>query len=483
MESKVSIVDRINADHHHRKQDASRTAIAFVDRESPQRLWVAIVEHEAIPGTRAVLFLQTNEPADDAILGRFSEDASPEDLSITGLYDLSHVGEVDQLSRVALNDFVRDFGSNGIVDVRMAAGTPRSRTGLKEQTPRWFVGDLDHTWSWNEDGRMEVKCRVVVDVANERLVAAQVWGYESWCEADSDQNDDLAKLLFIENKVGEAPVAFDLFEIDRLPEWATCAAGDQQVPPYQDDEVIGLDKDGCVVQWNSDNGMPANSGESLEEFGLHNLRKYEFARVGVAREAWEAAVAEQANTLPKYQWTKGDSAAADARGWGLFESSGNSLELQLQRSDEDSFFDNDEAAATHVQMLANFGDLTATHAVQALIAAASSDVERFKLGLPEAKLPESANETPRIDRIIGGQNRVLVLHTKESDLTFVIPHGVSERDWLIQETLKAKSEAAGLYERAQQLMARAGHAHVAAGLCDASEVGPSDSASAPSQRM
>ncbi|CAN7777033.1 hypothetical protein [Caballeronia sp. LjRoot31] len=428
MESKVSIVDRINADHHHLNWDASRTAIAFVDRESPRRLWVAMVEHEAIPGTRAVLFFQANEPADDAILGRFSEDASPEDLSIAGLYDLSHVGEVDQLSRVALNDFVRGFGSNGIVDDRMAAGTPRSRTGLKEQTPRWFVGDLDHTWSWNEDGRMEVKCRVVVDVANERLLAAQVWGYESWCEADSDQNDDLAKLLFFEHKVGEAPVAFDLFEIDRLPEWATCAVGDQQVPPYQDDEVIGLDKDGCVVQWNSDNGMPANSGESLEEFGLHNLREYEFARVGVAREAWEAAVAEQANTLPSV-------------------------------------------------------NPTATHALQALIAAASSDVERFKLRLPEAKLPESANETPRIDRIIGGQNRVLVLHTKESDLTFIIPPGVSERDWLMQETLKAKSEAAGLYERAQQLMARAGHAHVAADLCDASEAGPSDSASAPSPCM
>lgn len=351
------------------------------------------------------------------------------------------------------------------------------------QTPRWFVGERDHTWSWNEDGRMEVKCRVVVDVANERLVAAQVWGYESWCEADSDQNDDLAKLLFVENKVGEAPVAFDLFEIDRLPEWATCAAGDQQVPPYQGDEVIGLDKDGCVVQWNSDNDMPANSGESLEEFGLHNLREYEFARVGVAREAWEAAVAEQANTLPKYQWTKGDSAAADARGWGLFESSGNSLELQLQRSGEDSFFVDDEAVATHVQMLANFGDPTATHAVQALIAAESSDVERFKLRLPEAKLPESANETPRIDRILGGQNRVLVLHTKESDLTFIIPPGVSERDWLIQEALKARTEAAGLYERALQLMARAGHAHVAAGLCDASEAGPSDSASASSPRM
>lgn len=294
MESKVTIGDRIEADQHV-GHEASQTAIASRVQESPRRLWVALVEHEMVPGTRAVLFYQSYEPADDAIFGRFSEDASPDSLSITGLYDLAHAAEVDQLSQVALDDFARGFCVHGIDDAMMTTVTPRGGIGLQEEAPRWFVGELDHTWSWNEDGRMEVKCRVVVDVANERLVAAQVWGYKSWCEADSDQNDDLAKSLFVENKVGEAPGAFDLFEIDRLPEWAATAAGDQEMPPYEDDEVIGLTNDGCVMRWDSDNGMPANSGESLEEFGVHNLREQELGRVGVAREAWEAAVAEQGN--------------------------------------------------------------------------------------------------------------------------------------------------------------------------------------------
>lgn len=174
-------------------------------------------------------------------------------------------------------------------------------TGISEnremQTPRWFVGERDHTWSWNRDGRMEAKCRVVVDVANQKLVAAQVWGHQSWADAGSDQYDDLARSLFVENKVSVNPRAADLIEIDRLPTWVARAVGDQQLPPYQDDEVIGLDNDGCVVQWNSDNDMPVNSGESLDAFGLHNLREHEIARIGVAREAWLAAVAEQGEAL------------------------------------------------------------------------------------------------------------------------------------------------------------------------------------------
>lgn len=181
----------------------------------------------------------------------------------------------------------------------------------KVQTPRWFVGEKDHTWSWNEDGRMEVKCRFVADVDNEKLVAAQVWDYKSWSDASPDQNDDLAKSLFVESKVCVDPRAFNLVGIDRLPTWAAGAAGDQQLPPYEDDEVIALDRDGCVVQWSRESDMPVNSGESLDEFGLHNLREHEIARVDVAREAWESAVAEQPARLPQ-SGPKGLSKTADA---------------------------------------------------------------------------------------------------------------------------------------------------------------------------
>jgi hypothetical protein len=99
--------------------------------------------------------------------------------------------------------------------------------------------------------------------------------------------------------VCDDPKSFDFFAIDRLPGWAAEATGELQILAYQNDEVIGLDKDGHVVQWNGDNDMPVDSGESLERFGLHNLREHEFARVGVVREAWEAAVAAQAGKLPE----------------------------------------------------------------------------------------------------------------------------------------------------------------------------------------
>lgn len=71
-----------------------------------------------------------------------------------------------------------------------------------------------------------------------------------------------------------------------------------------------------------------------------------------------------------------------------------------------------------------------------------------------------------IERIDGGRNRVLVYHRKDSDSTFVIPPGVSEREFLAQEAAKAKQEAAALIEKAQQLTSRAKHAEAAAALCD-----------------
>lgn len=90
--------------------------------------------------------------------------------------------------------------------------------------------------------------------------------------------------------------------------------------------------------------------------------------------------------LKEYKWTKEDSAAADAGGWGLFESLGNSLELQLQRCDEAAVFENDEAVATHVQTMADRGDPVAIRAIQALVAAGSSDVVRFAEGAGRGKM-------------------------------------------------------------------------------------------------
>jgi len=36
---------------------------------------------------------------------------------------------------------------------------------------------------------------------------------------------------------------------------------------YDDGEVIGIDADGCLIQWNADDGCAYNCGETLDEFG------------------------------------------------------------------------------------------------------------------------------------------------------------------------------------------------------------------------
>jgi len=51
--------------------------------------------------------------------------------------------------------------------------------------------------------------------------------------------------------------------------------------PYHDGEVLGLDADGCVIQWDADRGAAYNSGETLEEFGADNLRAHERGRLGL----------------------------------------------------------------------------------------------------------------------------------------------------------------------------------------------------------
>lgn len=46
----------------------------------------------------------------------------------------------------------------------------------------------------------------------------------------------------------------------------------------EDNEVLDLDTDGCVVQW-SMSGEPYNSGEKLAEFG--SFHPHELPRVGL----------------------------------------------------------------------------------------------------------------------------------------------------------------------------------------------------------
>jgi hypothetical protein len=40
---------------------------------------------------------------------------------------------------------------------------------------------------------------------------------------------------------------------------------------YRDGEIIGLNPDGTIIQWNADDQQPYSPGETPEQFGLNNL--------------------------------------------------------------------------------------------------------------------------------------------------------------------------------------------------------------------
>lgn len=81
----------------------------------------------------------------------------------------------------------------------------------------------------------------------------------------------------------------------------------------------------------------------------------------------------------KTQWTGEDSVAASEQGWDIFESSGDVVELQLQRNDEMGIFASDDEAALFVKTRAAEGDPLAQKAIAHLLQSGSSDIERFSL--------------------------------------------------------------------------------------------------------
>lgn len=48
---------------------------------------------------------------------------------------------------------------------------------------------------------------------------------------------------------------------------------------FQHEEVVGVDSDGCVVQWDAINQRLYNSGETPEQFGIAGLTTVEKLRI------------------------------------------------------------------------------------------------------------------------------------------------------------------------------------------------------------
>ncbi|MGC8213069.1 hypothetical protein ACP2WR_24855 [Ralstonia pseudosolanacearum] len=90
-----------------------------------------------------------------------------------------------------------------------------------EVPQRLFSGNWTHLFG---SGRAETACRIVVDVENDKLVAAQAFDGLRWFELSASEKIDLAASLFEANEVSKAPEGLDLVAIDSLPAWAVRAA-------------------------------------------------------------------------------------------------------------------------------------------------------------------------------------------------------------------------------------------------------------------
>ncbi|NKA72484.1 hypothetical protein GO285_01403 [Ralstonia solanacearum] len=90
-----------------------------------------------------------------------------------------------------------------------------------EVPQRFFSGHWTHLFG---SGRAETACRIIVDVENDKLVAAQAFDGLRWFELSASEKVDLAESLFAANEVSKAPEDFDFVAIDSLPTWAVHAA-------------------------------------------------------------------------------------------------------------------------------------------------------------------------------------------------------------------------------------------------------------------
>ncbi|MBP0633175.1 MULTISPECIES: hypothetical protein [unclassified Cupriavidus] len=84
--------------------------------------------------------------------------------------------------------------------------------------PRMYQGTWSHLFG---PGRAETQCRIVVDVANDKLVAAQASDGPKWVDLSAADMSDLAASLFDANDVSDDPKEWDLAPIAELPEWAS----------------------------------------------------------------------------------------------------------------------------------------------------------------------------------------------------------------------------------------------------------------------
>ncbi|ARL04372.1 hypothetical protein BOC44_21655 (plasmid) [Burkholderia pseudomallei] len=81
---------------------------------------------------------------------------------------------------------------------------------------RLFEGEWSHLFG---PGRAETRCRIVVDVASDKLVAAQAFDGVKWFDLSRTEREDLADSLFNANEISRAPEQAGLSAVGSLPSW------------------------------------------------------------------------------------------------------------------------------------------------------------------------------------------------------------------------------------------------------------------------
>ncbi|KKI36161.1 hypothetical protein VI03_25700 [Burkholderia vietnamiensis] len=169
------------------------------------------------------------------------------------------------------------------------------------KSPKKRIMAVFQPQAWVNDHAMDIDHRTDVDVTD-KVLSLPLDTIHRLADDDYD-TDDLVDLQALGHNgpfyVEVSKQVCEFFGVAELSDvtedmLASARQATVKAPQYQDEEVIGFDKDGCVMQWDGERGLSYNSGESLDEFGLHNLREHELTRVNVTRDTWLAAVAAQA---------------------------------------------------------------------------------------------------------------------------------------------------------------------------------------------
>lgn len=138
-EKRPDLADEVSEvmEEEFRAEGWTRQGKQAVGDDARMRLWFAMVDHRREPGTQALLIAQATQPSDMEIFRRVAGEGDASKLSVSGIFDLSHVLSVDPDSMGALQGYLRSVA---------VAASPRQELGCKTTSSLF---DTMVPWSMN----------------------------------------------------------------------------------------------------------------------------------------------------------------------------------------------------------------------------------------------------------------------------------------------------------------------------------------------